>query len=481
MESLFPRVDISSSLSKASSECSDANWKIRKEGLEKVLGIIEGANKRIKPNLGEFPGVLKQRLNDSNKNLQIMALEIAGLLAESSGKPFEKYIKLLTGPVTGSLSDNKTNVRAAGIAALEQFRKVCGLEGMVGSFAASLAADSPMLRKELLAWLATHLKEDPNAATYDLVPIIAPMLSCLQDRNGDVRKSAQACLPMVIASAGYDAVVHKAADLKGAQRQAIMPLIEANRGAASAAAVTSTAPPAAVAPLASAPAKRVSATKAAAEDSVKPASAGRGRVLTKRKPGLQPPRASGIAAASAASTPSAAASSAADAVQAPVLTSDPRAKQMRAKKEIRWQFDTPRPDIMDGLRTAFEPNVSSEVCNLLFSTSQYAERDRLSGLTQLNECLANPELSSDKYDVGFSDMKQRFIVNADLIFKYLTIQFFVTNTSMLIKCLDITQNLVAVMDEEGYHLTEYEAVSFLPFLINKVGDPKEVMLSLIHI
>ncbi|KAI7849124.1 armadillo-type protein [Circinella umbellata] len=473
VESLFPRVDISSSLSKASGECNDANWKIRKEGLEKVLGIIEGANKRIKPNLGEFPGVLKQRLNDSNKNLQIMALEIAGLLAESSGKPFEKYIKLLTGPVTGSLSDNKTNVRAAGVAALEQFRKVCGLEGMIGSFATSLAADSPMLRKELLAWLATHLKEDPNAATYDLVSIIAPMLSCLQDRNGDVRKSAQACLPMVIASAGYDAVVHKAADLKGAQRQAIMPLIEANRGAASAAAVTSAAPPSAAA--ASTPAKRVAAAKSTTEDSAKPASVGRGRVLTKRKPGLQPPRASGITSPSSASSASATASSAADTVQAPVLTSDARAKQMRAKKEIRWQFDTPRPDIIDGLRTAFEPNVSSEVCNLLFSTSQYAERDRLSGLTQLNECLAKPEVSSDRYDVDFSDMKQRFIVNADLIFKYLTIRFFDTNTSMLIKCLDITQNLVAVMDEEGYHLTEYEAVSFLPFLINKVGDPKEVM------
>ncbi|KAI9254442.1 armadillo-type protein [Phascolomyces articulosus] len=475
VESLFPRVDISSPLSKASSECSDANWKVRKEGLEKVLSIIEGANKRIKPNLGEFPGVLKQRLNDSNKNLQIMALEIAGLLAESSGKPFEKYLKPLTGPVTASLSDNKANVRAAGVTALEQFRKVCGLEGMIGSFATSLAADSPMLRKELLSWLATHLKEDKNAASYDLAPIIAPMLSCLQDRNGDVRKSAQACIPIVIASAGYDAVVHKAADLKGAQRQAIMPIIEANRGAASAAAVS--APPAAPT---SAPVKRVSTAKAssaaaaAGEDAPKASSIGRTRMLSKRKPGLQAPRASGIAPPSSASAPPAAASSA-EAVQAPVLTSDPRAKQLRAKKEIRWQFDTPRPDIQDGLRTSCEPNMSAEVCSLLFSTSQYAERDRLNGLNLLNECMANPEVSSDKYDVDFSDMKERFIVNADLILKYLTIRFFDTNTSMLIKCLDITQNMVAIMDEEGYHLTEYEAVSFLPFLINKVGDPKEVM------
>ncbi|KAI9315486.1 armadillo-type protein [Dichotomocladium elegans] len=469
VESLFPRVDISSQLGKVSAECNDANWKIRKEGLTKVLGIIEGANKRIKPNLGEFPGVLKQRLVDSNKNLQVVALDIAGQLAAASGKPFEKYLKTLTGPVTTSLSDNKANIRAAGIATLEEFRKACGLEGMIGSFAASLAGDSPSLRKELLAWLSTMLKED-GSSSMDLSPMISPILSCLQDRNADVRKSAQACVPMIIASTGYEAVLHKAADLKGAQRQTVMPIIEAHRGAAIPAAAT---PP----PSTPTTTKRLSmASKAdVASEERPPSSIGKSRLMARKKPGLQPPRASGITSPSLASSLPASSPAAAEQVQAPLLTDDVRAKQVRAKKEIRWQFETPRPDIIDGLRLICEPNMSSEVRNLLFSTSQYAERDRLNGLAMLDECLVSPEIASDKYSIDFSDMKQRFIANADLIFKYLTIRFFDTNTSMLIKCLDVTDHLVAIMDEEGYHLTEYEAVSFLPFLINKIGDPKETM------
>lgn len=415
--------------------------------------------------IGEFPGVLKQRLNDSNKNLQIQALDIAGQIAAAMGKPFEKYLKPLTGPVTAALGDNKANVRAAGVSTLEHFRKECGLDGMIPSFGASLAADAPTLRKELLAWLAENFKEGSAVESVDLSPMVSPLLSCLQDRNAEVRKSAQACLPAVIASAGYEAVVNKAGDLKGAQRQAVMPIIEANRGAA--AATTTAASAATNQP--SAPSKQpgsmgAQSSENAAED--KPSSIGRTKVL-RRKPGLQPPRpvSSGIASPAATSAPAAASS---DQAQAPVLTKDGRAKQIRAKKEIRWQFDIPRSDIIDALRASCEGNINVEILNLLFSTSQYAERDRLNGLTLLDECLANPEISMSKYNVDFADLKLRYIANADLIFKYLTLRFFDTNTSMLIKCLDLTQHLVTVMDEESYHLTEYEAVSFLPYLINKV-------------
>ncbi|RUO96554.1 hypothetical protein BC936DRAFT_141845, partial [Jimgerdemannia flammicorona] len=52
IEDLFPRVDISPQLdSKLLEECNDSNWKVRKEGLDKIVAIIEAANKRIKPNL----------------------------------------------------------------------------------------------------------------------------------------------------------------------------------------------------------------------------------------------------------------------------------------------------------------------------------------------------------------------------------------------------------------------------------------------
>jgi cytoskeleton-associated protein 5 len=106
----------------------------------------------------------------------------------------------------------------------------------------------------------------------------------------------------------------------------------------------------------------------------------------------------------------------------------------------------------------------------MFSSNQYAERDRLNALTQLDECITQPDIAMDKYGLDYDEMKKRYLANADLLFKYLTIRFFDTNTSMLIKCLDLAQHLVAVFDSEGAPLSEYEAVSFLPFLINKVTN-----------
>lgn len=463
IESLFPRVDISSQLSKVSSDCNDANWKVRKEGLEKTLAIINEANKRIKPSLGEFPAVLKQRLNDSNKNLQIMTLEITGLLAVSMGKPFERYVKTVASPVISVLTDNKSNVRAAGVACLVNLQTICGLDSLVPAIATGLSSDSPTLRKDLLAWLDETLKA---GGTADLSPLISGVLSCLQDRNAEVRKTAQACLPFVISSAGYDHVMSKVSDLKAAQRQTIMPFVEAARG------LSKSNNPSSPVPSTVARGKVENRRLTDNSDMVEERTVlPKPRTMLKKKPTIG--RSLGGTPASRSPTQAAAMSpasnSAADDSAPPILTAEPGPKLVRAKKENRWQFESPRQDVLDSLQNQIGNNFSSSLIKLMFSKSLHADRDFLAALNMLDECLINPELCSTKYNVDFSEMKQRYIANADLVLKYLTIRFFDTSTSMLIKCLDLTEHLVAIMEEESYHLSEYEAISFIPFLINKVS------------
>ncbi|CAG8557067.1 17160_t:CDS:10, partial [Dentiscutata erythropus] len=232
LDELFPKVDISAQFtSKMMTEANDDKWKTRKEALEQVLAIVD-ANKRIKPSLGEFPSILKLRLADSNKNLQMMALDICGKLATAMGKPFDRYTKMLVGPVTAVLTDQKATVRGSAIGCLDCLATANGLDPMVSSFATSLSSENPLLRKDLLSWLSDRLKDaDEKKTLPDLQPLVPPILSCLQDRNGDVRKAAQSCLGPIVKSAGYDYVVTKCGDLKGAVKQTIMPMIEAVRPA----------------------------------------------------------------------------------------------------------------------------------------------------------------------------------------------------------------------------------------------------------
>lgn len=58
--------------------------------------------------------------------------------------------------------------------------------------------------------------------------------------------------------------------------------------------------------------------------------------------------------------------------------------------------------------------------------------------------------------------------NLDLILKWLTIRFFDTNPSVLLKGLEYLQLVFRVLAEEGYNMTESEAASFLPYLVLKV-------------
>lgn len=304
LESLFPRVDISGPLNKTIAECGDSNWKVRKEGLDKVQSILSGANNRIKPSLGaEFPGVLKLRLNDSNKNLQIQAVEIAGLLAIAMDKPFDKYLKTFAAPVVAVLSDNKANVRAAGIATLENFKKACGMEHLASACGTGLANESPALRKDLLGWLNKSVPDEPKVTNYDWSSMISPIFSCLQDRNADVRKAAQVFLPILVSLVGYDPVARKATEMKPAQRQTVMPLIESARGSAPA-----------LAPTPSKPAEKA---------------ASRTKTL-KKKIGLPSPRP--VSQASSASEPES---------LPPALMNESKSKVVRAKKEIRRSIEAP--------------------------------------------------------------------------------------------------------------------------------------------
>ncbi|CAB4441999.1 unnamed protein product [Rhizophagus irregularis] len=233
IEELFPKVDIGAQFtSKMMAECNDDKWKVRKDALEQVLAIVD-ANKKIKPNLGDFVPILKSRLGDSNKNLQMMSLDITGKIATAMGKPFERHVKILVGPVTAVLTDQKATVRSSAISTLDALANACGLDSLIGSFSTSLATENPLLRKDLLSWLSERLKEaaesDKKNALPDLSPMVQPILSCLQDRNGEVRKAAQSCLSPIVKSAGFDYVVAKCGDLKGAVKQTIMPMIEAVR------------------------------------------------------------------------------------------------------------------------------------------------------------------------------------------------------------------------------------------------------------
>ncbi|GAA5944540.1 Stu2p [Sporobolomyces koalae] len=512
MDELFPRVDFDRLVSGATVQASgDANWKVRKEALENIRDTLE-ANKRLKPSaLPDLANALKSRITDSNKIIQLLALDIVTRIATGMGKPFgEKLGRTFTPPVSQVLADQKANIRAGGITTLTAMADAAGLEFLVSAFDKPLDANNPLQRKELLAWLEERFKDSNATAGLELGSLSGSILSCLEDRNAEVRKSATAVLPTVISSAGYGQVMDAVNKLKPASRSTVLPIVEAARMMA--ASSPAAPPPAAAAPAAaSRPPSSVAPSNARAPPAAtKPAAptapaaptpaalrAPAGLRPTSKPlrsaappaveeptsavpPRLAPLRArasiGGLRGAMPSSRPPSAPLSVAK--EPPFRSSDPNPKVVRHKKEtgsMRWTIEgTPRADQVEWLSLQMAPQISTTLHAQLFSTDHSAERDFVAGLTAMDECAKDPATAT-QYDIDGDEMRDRIVANLDLIIKYITLRISMTSTTITVKCLDLIDHFMPLLVQSGYKMSDYEATPLLTCLISKVGDGKETI------
>jgi cytoskeleton-associated protein 5 len=65
-------------------------------------------------------------------------------------------------------------------------------------------------------------------------------------------------------------------------------------------------------------------------------------------------------------------------------------------------------------------------------------------------------------------LRDETVGNLDLILKWFTVRFLDTNPSMLNKALEYLRRAFTMLVDMDYSLHEYEACSFIPYLIIKV-------------
>ncbi|NWW39021.1 CKAP5 protein, partial [Panurus biarmicus] len=224
---LLPRTDIGDKITaELVSKIGDKNWKIRKEGLDEVTSIINEA-KFIQPNIGELPAALKGRLNDSNKILVQQTLSILQQLATAMGPNIKQYVKNLGIPVITVLGDSKNNVRAAALATVNAWAEQTGMkEWLEGEdLSEELKKENPFLRQELLGWLAEKLPALRSVPS-DLLLCVPHLYSCLEDRNGDVRKKAQDALPFFMMHLGFEKMAKATGKLKPTSKDQVLAMLE---------------------------------------------------------------------------------------------------------------------------------------------------------------------------------------------------------------------------------------------------------------
>ncbi|CAF1062139.1 unnamed protein product [Didymodactylos carnosus] len=222
MESLLPRIDISHRITEDFiKQLNDKNWKERQAALE-TLKTLMTQEKLIKPNLGnDLIDALKLRLNDNNKMLVNLALNICQLLATALGQNGCKvHAKTLTPAIMQSFNDAKPQVRQCAISTLNTWYEQCGFLSMfdIESVLELFQKGNPFMLQELCGWLASVLQKSTPGKCAELKQLIQPVYTCLEDRSADVRSKAQELILPLMIHVSYPSMAQAANKLKSASQ-----------------------------------------------------------------------------------------------------------------------------------------------------------------------------------------------------------------------------------------------------------------------
>ncbi|KIK59888.1 hypothetical protein GYMLUDRAFT_97590 [Collybiopsis luxurians FD-317 M1] len=499
LDDLFPRVEIDGLL-KGTTILADAKseaWKTKKEALESFQSILDqGSSKRLKPAMGEIAQVLKARVVDTNKAVQTLALDIVARIATGMGKPFEKQNRFFVLPLATVLADQKAPIRNAALTTLTAIATACeGLDSMVPGIASGLETANPLQKGTLMHWISEWFKEHELAPGLDLSTWTGPIVASLDDRNGDVRKGAQALLPTLITSAGFDYVMQQTSSLKPASRTSAVPLIQAARPAAAAqelpsappikvkaagpASQSQTSSPRPESPVTTenVPAKPsgiklggvrrklpLGTTRRPESRSETPVEAGASKPAKPAASGLKRPgtSASTTIKGTVVSTPSAS-------LSLPFFSANLEARKGRTSRDPnRWinEGGPTRKDLADLLYSQMEPHASKEVLSRLFSHDHNAVNDHITGITMLCDLYNSTEGVDEA-------MENVCLANFDLPLKYASIKAHEPQPNLISKCLELVEAVLAFLRSIKYQLTDNEALCFIPTIIFKLGDARE--------
>ncbi|RVE53041.1 hypothetical protein evm_002339 [Chilo suppressalis] len=436
-----PRTDIAPLITDALiAEINDKNWKVRNEALDKLKALIASSSP-IKPSLGELPPALVARLLDSNSKLAQSALQICESLSVAIGPRCKQHARTFFPAFFQAFGDSKQWIRTAAVACVETWCREAGpaapLEGEM--IFDALKAGSPVLRASLLQWLAEHLPQVPAKSfpREELTVCVGTLYACIEDRAADVRKAAADCVFPFMLHLGYDAM-HKQLDkLKPGSKSVVQAALDKAR------------PLLPVQPLPSKGKKEeprgVKTAGALKKDAEK-----KGTIAVKSKGPAKPTSASSRGKKD-------------DEDCSPLLPNN-NAKNQRIiddqkLKVLKWNFTTPREEFFELLKEQMGTAGLNKqlVANMFHSDFRYHLK-------------AIEALSEDLHDNG-----PALMANLDLVLKWLTLRFFDTNPSVILKGLEYLSLVFQYLMDSDYTMAEYEANCFIPYLVLKVGDPKDTV------
>ena len=124
----------------------------------------------------------------------------------------------------------------------------------------------------------------------------------------------------------------------------------------------------------------------------------------------------------------------------------------KALKTLKWNFDVPRKEFVEQLKLQLETCVNRTLLIQLFHDDF---KHHITALQTLQKSI--------------DDSPDAIISNCDLILRWLTLRFFETNPTVILKAIEFMQALFNMLASRQHTLIDFEAAAFVPYFITKVN------------
>ncbi|KAK4819886.1 hypothetical protein QYF61_014554 [Mycteria americana] len=366
-----------------------------------------------------------------------MALRVLQQLSTAMGSNIKQHMKDLGFPLIALFRESKSSIRAATLAAMN-------------AWAAQI---------NVLEWL------DGQDISEDLGQ---------QQGRADSLTGSPASLPFFVMHLGFEKVTEATSDLKAAAKDQVLVILEnANDSltAQSAASAKSLSRHPRVTTMTTFPSVLTTPPAATALSSQGSAKEPAPKTSEEEKQGPKEPKAGEavLKDTGAAKGKTQMNSTLKDGVSklGPIFTIVPKGKEQRMRdkkgsKVLQWNFTAPSNRYVKQLKAQMSSCVSSSFQLEMFHSSFLHHTKALAIMARHSET-----------------EKEGVISCLNLILKWLTLCFFDTNTWVLIKSLVYLSLLLTLLIQEKYQLMDNEAFSFLPYLVLKMGEPRQTVLKLV--
>ncbi|KCV70630.1 hypothetical protein H696_02987 [Fonticula alba] len=498
--SLLEPKDVSSNIPDNLEESlTGGTWKTRKEALDELIKVVDFPRLAPSPALAHAVRLMKKSLGDTNVMVAMAAARVIELAALGLREAFEPLVSANLGALIDMFKEKRRNVVEALAKAVDASLLSCTIFEHAETFTPGLGHKNPSIRKETSLACLRYLQKvktipDQPEARY----LREQATKLMDDSDSTIRECAFDILgtQMRLHGERFMAGVLEGTDkikqekIRAAFEKATVVAKPARTAAAAAAAGAAAAAAPAARPSASGaatarPGAMASRPGAASAGGAKPGLMRPGVTSTAAGPaagtagGRSLPPTAGAAPGGGASPPMSAVTPAASApVPAPApaepfafLPSNARVREARIRRELRWQFDQARPEFQQSLAGQVEGHLTPELAALVASTDP---RRHAQALDLFEQAVGQTAPGGPGGPAGSPDELFALLdPNVDLLYKFLTLRLFDSNTANNMKAASVLDAMLGVLEARRRPLADYDAGILVPVLVMRQGELRD--------